>query len=70
MLHEFVQHADRSCELVWRGVPDQLVDAEAIEADLRRVLGDVKLELRFGPTLGERVAGKVHAYRSELVVED
>ncbi len=70
LLHEFVQRADRSCELVCRPLPGRAPDAAAIEADLRRALGDVALAIRFDDALGDRAEGKVLAYRSELMVED
>jgi len=70
LLHEFVQRADRSCELVCRPLPGAAPEEARIEADLRRVLGEVALSVRFDPTLGDRVEGKVLAYRSELLVED
>jgi phenylacetate-CoA ligase len=70
LLHEFVQHADRSCELVARALPDAMPDAGKMESDLRRVLGSVPLTIRFDPTLGDRQDGKALAYRSELMVED
>jgi phenylacetate-CoA ligase len=72
LLHEFVQRADRSCELVCRALPETAPDLARIEADLRRVLGDVPLSVRLDPTLGDRVEGqgKVLAYRSELLLED
>ncbi|HLX64999.1 MAG TPA: hypothetical protein VKX17_27260 [Planctomycetota bacterium] len=70
LLHEFVQHADRSCELTARALPGASPDEAKMEADLRRVLGDVKLEIRFDEKLGERRDAKAMAYRSELMVED
>jgi phenylacetate-CoA ligase len=70
LLHEFVQHADRSCELICRAVPGASPDAEMITEDLLRVLGNVPLKVRFDPRLGDRTEGKTQAYRSELMVED
>jgi phenylacetate-CoA ligase len=70
LLHEFVQHADRSCELRYRPLPDARVDVEAMTADLRRVLGGIPLELIADPSLGDRVPDKVRAYRSELMLEE
>ncbi len=70
LLHEFVQRADRSCELTVRALPGAVPDAEKIEADLRRVLGNVKLEIRFDPALGDRQDGKALPYKSELMLED
>jgi phenylacetate-CoA ligase len=70
LLHEFTQRADRTCELVCRALPERTPDVSAIEADLRRALGDVRLHIRLDPTLGERLDGKVQAYHSELMVED
>ena len=70
LLHEFVQHADRSCELTARALPDASPDTAKIEMDLRRVLGTVPLEIRFDATLGDRQDGKALAYRSELMLEE
>lgn len=70
LLHEFTQHADRSCEVVIRPVPGAATDVEAIRAALRRVLGDLPLEIRSDATLGDRLEGKATAYRSELLLED
>jgi phenylacetate-CoA ligase len=70
LLHEFAQRSDRSCELVCRPLPGAHVDASRIEADLRRALGAVKLDVRLDPTLGDRLEGKVLAYKSELLLED
>ncbi len=70
LLHEFSQHGDAACELVCRALPNHHPDAGRIEADLRRVLGAVPLTIRFDDTLGDRVDGKVVAYRSELLLED
>jgi len=70
LLHEFIQHADRSCELTLRALPDASPDKEKIESDLRRVLGTVPLEIRFDPTLGDRQDGKALPYRSELMLEE
>ncbi len=70
LLHEFTQHADRSCELVYRPLPGQIPDAKNMEADLRRALGDLPLDLRLDPTLGDRLEDKTQAYHSELMVED
>jgi hypothetical protein len=70
LLHEFAQRSDRSCELVCRPVPGAHVDGSRIEADLRRALGAVKLDVRLDPTLGDRLEGKVLAYKSELLLED
>jgi phenylacetate-CoA ligase len=70
LLHEFTQHADRSCELAYRPLPGQLPNEAAMETDMRRALGQVPLELRCDPTMGDRLEGKVQAYRSELMLED
>lgn len=70
LLFEFTQRADRSCELLCRPLPGQSLVLEHIEADLRRALGAVPLEIRIVATLGDRLEGKVRAYRSELMVED
>ncbi len=70
LLHEFAQHADRSCELALRPLPGVALDVAAVEAALRRLLGDVPLTTRLDPHLGERAEGKAVPYRSELNVED
>jgi phenylacetate-CoA ligase len=70
LLHEFVQHADQSCELVVRPLPGAFVDLDAIAAALGQVLGDLPLALRADPSLGERADGKAIPYRSELMLED
>jgi phenylacetate-CoA ligase len=70
LLHEFTQRSDGSCELAYRAVPEHHPDAKAMEADLRRVLGDIRLDIRYDETMGDRLQGKVQAYRSELMLED
>jgi hypothetical protein len=70
LLHEFIQRADGSCELAYRPVPGHHPDPKNMETDLRRVLGQVPLEIRCETTMGDRVEGKVQAYRSELMLED
>ena len=70
LLHTFTQHADMACELVARALPDVTPDESAIRAALVRVLGEVKLHIRFDPKLGDRVEGKAIAYQSELMLED
>lgn len=70
LLHEFVQRADRSCELTLRAMPGAIPDNEKIEADMRQLLGALKLEIVFDPTLGDRRDGKALPYRSELMLED
>jgi hypothetical protein len=70
LLHEFTQHADHSCELVVRPLPDAEADEEAIRRALEGVLGDVPLAIRTDRALGERAEGKTVAYRSELMLED
>jgi len=70
LLHEFTQHADGSCELVYRSIPGQYPDPKAMETDLRRVLGEIRLDIRCEETIGDRLEGKVPAYRSELLLED
>ncbi len=70
LLHEFTQHADRSCELVARGLPDARPDRDAIAAALGGLLGGLPLTVRFDPELGDRLEGKAMPYRSELMVED
>lgn len=70
LLHEFHQVVDRSCELVARPLPDAAPDVGDIEQALRRVLGDLRLHIRFDPHLGERTEGKAVPYRSDLMLED
>jgi phenylacetate-CoA ligase len=70
LLHEFTQHADRSCELVARALPNADPDADTIATALSGILGDVPLTVHFDPHLGDRVDGKATPYRSELMVED
>src|SRR5262249_32567775 len=70
LLHGFTQHGDRSCELVYRALPGASPDPARIAADLSRVLGGVKLELREDETLGDRLEGKVLAYKSDLMLEE
>jgi len=67
--HELRQHADLSCEIVIRalGTPP---DREAIRDALRAALGDVRIEVRFDPQLGDRSEGKVVPYRSDFLLED
>jgi phenylacetate-CoA ligase len=70
LLHEFVQRADRRCELVMRPLPGAAPSLDEIRASLARLFGAVVLELRFDATLGDRTEGKALPYRSELMVED
>jgi phenylacetate-CoA ligase len=70
LLHEFTQHADRSCELVARELPDTPADREAIAEALGGLLGGLPLSVRFDAELGDRLEGKAMPYRSELMVED
>jgi phenylacetate-CoA ligase len=49
LLHEFVQHADRSCELVARPLPDVQPDALGIVTALGGLLGGLPLHVRFDP---------------------
>ncbi len=70
LLHEFTQHADRSCELVVRPLPGASPDLARMEQDLRRVLGSVALTIRVDVYLGERSEGKAVPYRSDLLLED
>lgn len=70
LLHEFAQHADRSCELVVRPLPGATPDLAQMEHDLRRLLGSVPLSIRVDAALGERAEGKAVPYRSELMLED
>ena len=70
LLHEFVQRGDLACSLVVRPLPGEHADTASIAAALRRLFGEVPLELRVDPSLGERGDGKPVAYRSELMLED
>jgi hypothetical protein len=70
LLHEFTQHADRSCELVVRPLPGAAPDLGRMEAGLRRVMGAVPLTIRLDAHLGERTEGKALPYRSDLLLED
>jgi phenylacetate-CoA ligase len=70
LLHEFAQHADRSCELAVRPLPGASPDLTKMEHDLRRVLGSVPLTIRVDEHLGKRAEGKVLPYHSELQLED
>ncbi len=70
LLHEFIQRADRRCELVMRALPGATPSLEAIRGALARLFGDLPLDLRFDDTLGDRTEGKTAPYRSELMVED
>jgi phenylacetate-CoA ligase len=70
MLHEFIQHADGSCELLARTIPGAHIDVTELAEALRRVLGGLPLEIRFDPALGDRSEGKAMPYRSELMLED
>jgi phenylacetate-CoA ligase len=70
LLHEFTQHADLSCELVLRALPGAAIDPVQIAHALGAVLGELPLEIRLDPTLGDRLEGKALAYRSELMLED
>jgi phenylacetate-CoA ligase len=70
LLHEFTQHADRSCELVARPLPEAEVTAEAIAQAMKNLLGTLPLTVRFDPELGDRREGKAAPYRSELMVDD
>ncbi len=63
--HEFVQRADRSCELTVRALDE--VDGGAIVAALRTLLGAVRVDVRPDARLGDR---KVIPYRSELPLEE
>jgi phenylacetate-CoA ligase len=70
LLHEFVQRTDRSCELTARPLPGASPGAGEIAAALRKLLGDLPVEVRFDPRLGDRAEGKARPYRSELMLED
>jgi phenylacetate-CoA ligase len=67
--HELVQRADRSLELAVRTIRGEGVDLAVLRRGLHRLFGDVRLELRFDPSLGDRT-GKVAPYRSELPFEE
>jgi phenylacetate-CoA ligase len=71
--HEFIQHANRSCELTLRTIsPNQKLDPKPIEAALRKLFGDkVKIKICFDAQLGNRAGSdKVVPYKSELLLED
>ncbi len=70
LLHEFIQHADQCCDLIIRPLPGAFLDLATVERDLRRLLGDLPLQIRVDPTLGDRSEGKAVPYRSELLLED
>ena len=70
LLHEFTQHADLSCELIARALPNTPENADEIAGALGSLLGGVPLTVRFDSQLGDRMAGKAMPYRSELMVED
>jgi phenylacetate-CoA ligase len=70
LMHEFAQRSDRSCELVLRPLPQTQPDTAAIGTALRRVLGNVPLDVRVDPQLGERMQDKSIPYRSDLMLED
>jgi hypothetical protein len=46
------------------------VDARALVAALRAALGELPIDVRVDPALGDRAEGKVVPYRSELLLED
>jgi hypothetical protein len=70
LLHEFIQHADGSCELLAGTIPGAHIDVTQLAEALQRVLGGLPLEIRFDPALGDRSEGKAMPYRSELMLED
>jgi phenylacetate-CoA ligase len=70
--HEFVQHADRSCELTVRPIPGTQPPGQEIAAALGTLFGpSIALAIHFDPSLGDRASGaKVTPYRSELLLEE
>jgi phenylacetate-CoA ligase len=72
LVHEFTQHADLTCLLIIRPLPEVAPDQSAIASALGPVLGNLPLSIRVDPTLGDRQdgIGKAMAYRSELMLED
>ncbi len=68
--HELRQHGNRSCDLVVRPAAGAPVDAPAIIAALRTVLGTVAIDLRIDHHLGDRADGKVIPYQSDLLLEE
>ena len=49
MLHEFVQRADKSCELTLRPLPGADIDPKIIAESLRPLLGDLPLAISLDP---------------------
>jgi phenylacetate-CoA ligase len=70
--HEFIQHADLSCELTVRVIARAVIDHQEVTDALRKLLGrDCPVTIRSDPQLGDRSAGgKAMPYRSELLLED
>lgn len=66
LLHQFVQRADRSCELTVRPLPGARVALAGLRATLARVLGPLPLRVRIDRALGDEAGGKVIPYRSEV----
>ncbi len=69
LLHEFTQHADGTCELILRKVPNASVTKEEIRKAMMTLLGSAPMEIRFDAKLGDRTEGKAVPYRSEMVEE-
>lgn len=70
LLHEFVQRADRTCELVMRPMPGASPSLPEIRSALLTLLGELPLAVRFDATLGDRRDGKAVPYASELMLEE
>jgi len=69
--HTFAQHADSSCELVARPVPDRAAPrAVEIESALRTLFGAVPIDIRFDPHLGDDDEGKILPYKSAFALEE
>ena len=69
--HEFRQKADLTCEITIRPITSVAVDEEQIRTALQKALGNLPIELRQDPELGNELhTGKVISYQSELMVND
>jgi phenylacetate-CoA ligase len=70
--HQLTQRRDLAVELVVRTAPGERtpLDPEAVEHEIRGLLGDVRIDVRFDDTLGDRDGSKVFPYRSDLRLED
>lgn len=68
--HEFVQHQDLSCQLRIRPMGYTSAPKEIASA-LRSLFGPfIDIEVIVDPHLGDREAGKILPYRSEILLED